>query len=243
MLDIGNTGSTERIHMKKVELLNLGFLLALIISPLSMAGQVIVQLDAPSELIKKYSVFIMFGISYTDGSGASTTLFETTELKQGINEKPFFIDDYKQLNDCSYQWLIVNQMPGEPIDSSKVELLMPIGFDGVVRGDCIVDLEHGLIKLSLGSWNFESLIFQLDLEAEAQRQAKFFRADAKILVPDQKYRGFNLPFNLTSADPPKIEKRILFSDQPQIEVKSYWRKEGRLITDQTSTDEFDIVIR
>jgi hypothetical protein len=229
--------------MKKVGLQRLVFLLALVISPLSMAGQVMVQLDAPSELIKRYSAYIMFGISYTDGSGAGTTLFETAELKQGINEKPFFIDDNKQLNDCSYQWLIVSQMPGEPIDPSKVELLMPIGFDGVVRGNCQVDLEHGLIKLSLGSWNFESLIFHLDSEAEAQRQAKFFRADAKILVPDQIYRSFNLPFNLASTDPPKIEKRILFSDQPQIEVKSYWRKEGRLITDQTSSAEFDIVIR
>ncbi len=216
--------------MKNLKLVSL---LALSLSSLAPARTVDVVLQATPDFVKHHTAALMLGVRYENDHIIGAGLFSEADLRAGVQRKALRLEDNLKVAQCTYEWVILDQVPGAPTKPNR--LLLPKNFNGTGPQHCKVD-NTGEILLSLAPYTVKNLEVSIPGDALANRKARFVMAK---VTPQGKapHQSLNLYSNGTKKVIQAVE--VMLENDAPYKVEANWllldgkkETESKLTTDE-----------
>jgi len=205
------------------------------LSTLASARTVDVVLLASPDFVKHHTAVVMLGVRYENDHIIGAGLFSDTDLRAGVQRKPLKLEDNLKIAKCTYEWVIMDQVPGAPVKPTR--LMVPQNFKGTGPQSCTVDESTGEVHLSLAPYTVKKLEVVIPTDALANRKARFVFAK---VTPQTKVPHQSLSLHANNATKVSQSVELLTEKDAPNKIEATWLlNDGTTETDsKLSTDEY-----
>ncbi len=199
---------------KPIFLLSLFFL-----GSFSQARTVDVVLEATPEFIQHHTAALMLGVRQSNGAIVGSSLFTSEDLRKGVQSKRLTLDDNATVVKCTFEWLVMDQVPGAPVKPNRLHL--PKSYSGSGPIPCVVNEAAKEIRLSLAPLTVRRFEAVIPADALANRKARFVHVSIQP-VAKSGYPALQLQANEKLSKEVRETADFFAEEKAQFKVQTLW---------------------